>query len=187
MAEHDTQLSKRCGLWLKKARGRMPQTEAIEVMRDKHNFGVSVVTWSRWETGKRLPPEDKINAVALTVNASPARARQLAGYKVPPELYSTPYMTPTGMSQLILREFMDNPDPLKSAINIYMLLKDYHTQSEQGGHINTTPDSKLMRRIMAVFALLENAPAEGTAGDVGEDQTAVRNCAGLAAASRYDQ
>jgi transcriptional regulator with XRE-family HTH domain len=75
------------GRWLALQRGleKLTQAEAAEKMRalDPKGKGVSVETWSRWESGYRLPPRTKIDLVARVIKISPKGARRRAGYDAP--------------------------------------------------------------------------------------------------------
>lgn len=73
------------GRWLAKHRRieGLTQEEAVNKMRklNPRGKGVRVETWSRWESGHRLPPRTKIDLVAQTINAFPKSVRQRAGYE----------------------------------------------------------------------------------------------------------
>jgi hypothetical protein len=63
-------------------RAKLTQAEAVKRMK-KLKKGVSVGTWSRWESGVRPVPENKIDTVADALGVSRKVARRQAGYSAP--------------------------------------------------------------------------------------------------------
>jgi transcriptional regulator with XRE-family HTH domain len=63
-------------------RAKLTQPEAVKKMK-RLKKGVSVGTWSRWESGVRPVPENKIDAVADALGVSRKVARRQAGYSAP--------------------------------------------------------------------------------------------------------
>lgn len=156
MAEHNTRRSRNFGRWLKYKRGTMPQSEAVQRMYDLHKIKVAIETWSRWETGQRLPPEKKIDAIADAVDAPRARARRLAGYKAPITGGQGPVQTPIDLVQTMLQTVMKHEEPETRMLDLYLQLFNYDHQHKSEWRLKLGRDLELMQSIARVYETLNN-------------------------------
>jgi hypothetical protein len=174
MPEHDTRKSRGFGRWLKFKRGKMLQSEAVQRMIELHNIKVTVETWSRWETGMRLPPEKKIDAIADAVEAARERARRLAGYKAPIKGQNIG-QSPIDLVQKMLQEVMQNRDPEMRMHHLYVLLYVYFNQHKSGWHLKLGKDLELMKSIARVYETLNDFPPDVQIGALRQIKTICEN------------
>ncbi|HEX8137572.1 MAG TPA: helix-turn-helix transcriptional regulator [Pyrinomonadaceae bacterium] len=152
MMQQKTRKKSSFARWLAGVRrvAKLTQAEAVERMRQLGK-AVSVETWSRWESGVRLPPRTKIDAVADTLGVGRVVARRRAGYNVPLKLKSK---QGTGILATMLRDLSSDLKSEDRMLRLYAQARAYQDKTD------SRFDLEEMNRIARLFDELKNLSPE---------------------------
>lgn len=151
MARKNIRKKTRFARWLTRLRkhAKLTQAEAAERMKQLGK-GVTPETWSRWESGVRLPPRTRIDAVADTVKVRREVARRQAGYNAP---IKRSRKRPARTLEAMLRSISGDLKTEDKVLRIYALGSGYLDNADPQFNI------KEMQRIARLFDDLKTLSA----------------------------